>query len=60
MAAKPVFDLQVSVPDLNTAAAAFDEPLAAFGVVRRPWEHDHVPAGRPEAGPWAARTGWAA
>jgi len=48
MAAKPVFDLQVSVPDLDAAAAAFDEPLVTFGLVRRPWEHDHVPAGRPD------------
>lgn len=46
MAAKPVFDLQVSVMDLATAAAAFDGPLAAFGLARRPYEQDHVPAGR--------------
>jgi dephospho-CoA kinase len=56
MAAKPVFDLQVSVGDLDAAAAAFDEPLAAFGFARRPYERDHVPAGRadlPER--WAKR-----
>ncbi|OLB64923.1 MAG: hypothetical protein AUI10_09070 [Actinobacteria bacterium 13_2_20CM_2_72_6] len=46
MAAKPIFDLQVSVADLDAAAAAFDGPLAAFGLTRRPYEHDHVPAGR--------------
>lgn len=45
MAAKPVFDLQVSVHDLAQAAEAFDAPLAAFDLVRRPWEQDHVPAG---------------
>ncbi|HET6213098.1 MAG TPA: GrpB family protein [Micromonosporaceae bacterium] len=48
MAAKPVFDLQVSVRDLDAAAAAFDRPLGAFGLARRPVEQDHVPAGRNE------------
>jgi GrpB-like predicted nucleotidyltransferase (UPF0157 family) len=47
MAAKPVFDMQISVDDLDAAAAAFDEPLAtAFGLTRRPYEQDHIPAGR--------------
>jgi GrpB-like predicted nucleotidyltransferase (UPF0157 family) len=46
MAAKPVFDFQVSVRDLAEAAAAFDGPLAGYGLVRRPWEQDHIPAGR--------------
>ena len=45
MAAKPVFDLQVSVAGLDAAAAAFDGPLAGFGLARRPYESDHVPAG---------------
>jgi GrpB-like predicted nucleotidyltransferase (UPF0157 family) len=45
MAAKPVYDLQVSVDDLDEAAAAFDQPLAELGFGRRPWESDHVPAG---------------
>jgi GrpB-like predicted nucleotidyltransferase (UPF0157 family) len=45
MAAKPVYDLQVSVADLAEAAAAFDGPLAAHGLARAPWEQDHVPAG---------------
>jgi GrpB-like predicted nucleotidyltransferase (UPF0157 family) len=45
MAAKPVFDLLVSVRDLDEAAAAFDGPLSAVGFTRRPWERDHVPAG---------------
>jgi GrpB-like predicted nucleotidyltransferase (UPF0157 family) len=59
MAAKPVYDLQVSVRDLAEAAEAFDPPLAALGVARQPYEADHVPAGRldpPER--WAKRT-WA-
>ncbi|MBB3095852.1 GrpB-like predicted nucleotidyltransferase (UPF0157 family) [Actinoplanes campanulatus] len=46
MAAKPVFDVQVSVVDLDGAAAAFDGPLAALGFCRRLYERDHVPAGR--------------
>ncbi|MBW6434887.1 GrpB family protein [Actinoplanes hulinensis] len=46
MAAKPVFDVQVSVVDLDDAAAAFDGPLANLGFCRRPYEQDHVPAGR--------------
>src|SRR5258706_15486038 len=46
MAAKPVFDFQVSVGDLDPAAAAFDGPLAGFGLARRPYQQDHVPAGR--------------
>jgi GrpB-like predicted nucleotidyltransferase (UPF0157 family) len=45
MAAKPLYDLQVSVADLDEAAEAFDAPLAALGLHRRPWESDHVPAG---------------
>ncbi|MFI5913138.1 GrpB family protein [Dactylosporangium sp. NPDC051541] len=45
MAAKPLLDLQVSVADLDAAAAAFDVPLAALGFTRRPFEQDHVPAG---------------
>lgn len=56
MAAKPVFDLQVSVRDLAEAAEAFDAPLRAFGLTRRPWEHDHVPAGRDDdPARWAKR-----
>jgi GrpB-like predicted nucleotidyltransferase (UPF0157 family) len=47
MAAKPVYDMQISVDDLAEAADAFDAPLrASFGLERRPWERDHVPAGR--------------
>jgi GrpB-like predicted nucleotidyltransferase (UPF0157 family) len=36
MAAKPVFDLQVSVDDLDQAAGAFDHPLADRGFLRWP------------------------
>ena len=56
MAAKPVFDLQVSVRDLDEAAAAFDDPLSAAGFTRQPWERDHVPAGRDDdPARWAKR-----
>ncbi|OKI01403.1 hypothetical protein A6A06_19445 [Streptomyces sp. CB02923] len=56
MAAKPVFDLQVSVADLAAAADAFDAPLAARGFVRSRHERDHVPAGRDDdPARWAKR-----
>lgn len=45
MAAKNVLDVQVSVDDLDRAAEAFDAPLRSLGFERRPYEHDHVPAG---------------
>jgi GrpB-like predicted nucleotidyltransferase (UPF0157 family) len=45
MAAKPILDLQLSVRDLNEAAASFGAPLAALGYDRLPYERDHVPAG---------------
>jgi dephospho-CoA kinase len=45
MAAKDVLDVQVSVDDLDGAAGAFDDPLRALGFERRPYDHDHVPAG---------------
>src|SRR5690349_6936509 len=46
MAAKDVLDIQVSVDDLDVAAAAFAEPLRTLHFERAPYEHDHVPAGR--------------
>jgi GrpB-like predicted nucleotidyltransferase (UPF0157 family) len=46
MAAKDVLDIQVSVSDLDIAALVFDEPLAALGFARLPYNQDHVPAGR--------------
>jgi GrpB-like predicted nucleotidyltransferase (UPF0157 family) len=45
MAAKNVLDLQLSVRDLDAAAAAFDAPLARLGYLRLPYDRDHVPAG---------------
>jgi GrpB-like predicted nucleotidyltransferase (UPF0157 family) len=56
MAAKPVLDLQVSVADLDEAAAAFDGPLAAHGLTRSAYEQDHVPAGLDDPpGRWVKR-----
>lgn len=56
MAAKNLLDLQLSVWDLPEAAAAFDAPLAELGYVRRPYEHDHVPAGdTSDPAMWAKR-----
>lgn len=56
MAAKDILDMQVSVADLDAAAAAFAAPLAALGFEGFPFGYDHVPAGRtddPEL--WAKR-----
>jgi len=58
MAAKPVFDLQVSVAGLDAAAVAFDRPLAAFGLVRRPYQDPVVDLVGTVAEEWAAATGW--
>jgi GrpB-like predicted nucleotidyltransferase (UPF0157 family) len=59
MAAKPVFDLQVSVEDLDQAAHAFERPLAGHGFLRLPYEQDHVPAGyNDDPARWAKRL-WA-
>ncbi len=56
MAAKPVLDLQISVLDLHEAESAFDAPLARFGLDRRPFDRDHVPAGlEDDPGRWAKR-----
>ena len=58
MAAKDIYDVQVSVAGLDAAAAAFEEPLAALGFVRAPYLRDHVPAGREAAedpADWAKR-----
>ncbi|CAM5456913.1 hypothetical protein GCM10010334_25630 [Streptomyces finlayi] len=49
MAAKPVFDLQVSVADLEPVEAAFAGPLAARGFRLSPYRNDHVPAGLDDA-----------
>ncbi|WP_345473123.1 GrpB family protein [Actinoallomurus oryzae] len=45
MAAKPIFDLQISVQDLQEAERAFDPPLAERGFRRSVHRYDHVPAG---------------
>jgi GrpB-like predicted nucleotidyltransferase (UPF0157 family) len=59
MAAKPVFDLQVSVEYLDRAAHAFERPLADHGFHRLPYEQDHVPAGyNDDPARWAKRI-WA-
>jgi len=62
MAAKPVFDLQVSVLDLVAASPVIDAAMEPMGLTRMPWEHDHVPAGRDDPPErwvkrlWAKRT----
>jgi dephospho-CoA kinase len=59
MAAKDVLDLQISVMSLDDAAREFDQPLAALGFRRTPYERDHVPAGWPDDGrEWIKRL-WA-
>ncbi|MFE4055836.1 GrpB family protein [Streptomyces sp. NPDC059096] len=45
MAAKPVFDVQISVRDLHEAQDAFAGPLADQGFDLAPYRQDHVPAG---------------
>jgi GrpB-like predicted nucleotidyltransferase (UPF0157 family) len=56
MDAKDVLDLQVSVTDLDLAAAVFDRPLEQLGFKRSPYEHDHVPAGTgDDSRRWAKR-----
>ncbi|MFI5661607.1 GrpB family protein [Streptomyces sp. NPDC051684] len=58
MAAKDIYDVQVSVADLDGAAAVFEAPLVALGFVRAPYLRDHVPAGREAAedpADWAKR-----
>lgn len=45
MPAKDLLDMQVSVADLEQAAQAFTEPLAALGFTRTAYDNDHVPAG---------------
>jgi GrpB-like predicted nucleotidyltransferase (UPF0157 family) len=56
MAAKDIIDLQISVPDLETATRSFDRPLGALGFERLPYEADHVPVGRTDdPGLWAKR-----
>lgn len=59
MAAKPVFDMQVSVHDLQAAEDAFQPPLASHGFQRSSYRRDHVPAGCGDAPDrWAKRLWW--
>jgi GrpB-like predicted nucleotidyltransferase (UPF0157 family) len=59
MAAKPLFDLQVSVADLDESEHAFMRPLSLLGFELRPYRRDHVPAGRDDPPDrWAKRL-WA-
>ncbi len=56
MAAKDLIDLQVRVADLEAAAQSFEEPLAALGFRRSPYQQDHVPAGlSDDPARWAKR-----
>lgn len=56
MAAKAVYDLQVSVEDLEEVAAVFAAPLADLGFRAYPYDRDHVPAGRTDdPARWAKR-----
>ena len=48
MAAKNLIDLQVSTPDLDATPATFGPALRELGFTMMPYEHDHVPAGRPD------------
>ncbi|WP_424211315.1 GrpB family protein [Streptomyces sp. BI20] len=48
MAAKEVFDLQVSVRDLDAARAAFAGPLERLGFRPSSAVRDHAPAGLPD------------
>jgi GrpB-like predicted nucleotidyltransferase (UPF0157 family) len=59
MAAKPVYDMQVSVRDLAAAGEAFDGPLAALGLARLPYEQDHIPAGRSDPPQLGQKRLWA-
>ena len=56
MDAKDVIDIQVSVADLKSAQAQFDQPLRALGFERLPYDRDHVPVGRSDdLASWAKR-----
>jgi GrpB-like predicted nucleotidyltransferase (UPF0157 family) len=56
MAAKPIYDLQLSVHDLDEAVKTFDGPLTQIGFTSFPYHQDHVPAGSDDAPPlWRKR-----
>jgi GrpB-like predicted nucleotidyltransferase (UPF0157 family) len=45
MAAKPIFDLQLTVADLDRVEEDLDRPLSLLGFGLMPYRRDHVPAG---------------
>jgi GrpB-like predicted nucleotidyltransferase (UPF0157 family) len=56
MDAKDLLDVQISVAELDIAVERFEGPLVALGFERLPYDHDHVPAGRPDdPALWAKR-----
>jgi GrpB-like predicted nucleotidyltransferase (UPF0157 family) len=58
MAAKDILDVQITVADLDAAAASFAGPLARLGFTHLPAvRRDHVPADRPDDDPaaWSKR-----
>jgi GrpB-like predicted nucleotidyltransferase (UPF0157 family) len=56
MAAKDVLDVQISVAELDIAAAVFDAPLRVHGFRRMAYDRDHAPAGRvDDPARWAKR-----
>ena len=59
MAAKPVYDLQVSVTDLVATADVIDSAVLPLGLARFPWERDHVPAGSADPPERWAKRAWA-
>jgi GrpB-like predicted nucleotidyltransferase (UPF0157 family) len=58
MAAKPVYDLQLSVHDLDEAVGEFDGPLAKLGFTLSAYRQDHVPAGADDAPALWAKRRW--
>jgi GrpB-like predicted nucleotidyltransferase (UPF0157 family) len=56
MAAKPVFDLQATVTDLDAVEGPFDAALTGLGFTMSPYRRDHVPVGYDEpADRWVKR-----
>jgi GrpB-like predicted nucleotidyltransferase (UPF0157 family) len=59
MDAKDLLDVQISVAEPDIAVERFEGPLVALGFERLPYDHDHVPAGRPDdPARWAKRFWW--
>ena len=56
MSAKDLLDMQVSVADLDAAAASFAGPLSDLGFEEHPYRQDHVQAGSgDDPGRWVKR-----